>query len=64
MGNAFGGLMAGLFVALCVYSSHYHPAPRRAREVFIWRDSKSATIASIFNLKPEDLDTATDIFGN
>ncbi len=68
MGNAFAGLMAGLFVALCMYSldATKHGRVNRtahAKPVMIWRDKKAATLADVYGITPEEADKPIAIFG-
>ncbi len=68
MGNYAALFIFGGFCVLASYSAgridygqarHY----AAAKPVALWRTHKAAVIADIWGLKPEELETATNIFG-
>lgn len=60
MQGFIAGTTFALFICLSVYSWH-HQIP--IKQVVIWRDKKSETIASIYDISPSELENAANIFG-
>ncbi len=75
MGNAFAGLLGGLFISLCIYCYPHAPGAmpgkvrgitghHAAKQVYIWRDKKTEIIADIYHVSLNEVDKPVKIFGD
>ncbi len=61
MSQFFAGAITVAFIWLSYFSLHYH---QPAKMVSIWRDKKSATIADIYGITPDEVNKPIRLFGN